>query len=114
MSQFHFLPAIQLARQFRWFIQQPVFWLRSIALIQEYTVSPEIAAVPQSSSTADKAGYSILAPDNRHDFSVILWPRKNPFAENDLGQLAHHRVPCDMSPMEANNHCAWFSFLPYP
>jgi hypothetical protein len=114
MSQFHFLSAIQLARQFRWFIQQPVFWVRSIALIPEYTILPGIAAVPQSSSTADKAEFSILAPDNRYAFSVILWSRKNSFAENALGQLAHHTVLCDMPPMEANNHCAWFSFLPYP
>lgn len=72
MSQFHFLPAMQLARQFRWFIQQPAFWLRGIALIPEYTVSPGIAAAPQSSSTADKAEYSIPGLDNRYDFSVIL------------------------------------------
>jgi hypothetical protein len=72
MSQFHLLPAIQLAGQFGRYIQQPVFWLRSIAHIPEYTVSPEIAAIPRSSSTADKAGYSILALDNRYDFSVIL------------------------------------------
>lgn len=114
MSQLHFLPAIQLARHFRWFIQQPAFWLRSIALIPEYTVSPGISAAPQSSSTADKAEYSILAPENRYAFSVILWPRKNPLAENDLGQLAHHTVLCDMPPMESKNHCAWFSFPPYP
>lgn len=35
---------------------------------------------PQTSSTADKAEYSILALDSRYDFLVTLWSGINPVA----------------------------------
>jgi len=50
---------------------------RNIALIPGYTVSFEIAVDPQSSSTADKTEYSILAIDNKYDFSVTLWSQQD-------------------------------------
>ena len=68
-----------------------------------------IENVPQSSDTADKNEYSSIAPDSRHDFSMLLIMRKKLLAENDLGQLEHHIGFCDMPPIEANNHYAWFS-----
>jgi len=80
----------------------------------EHTASSGIAAVPQSSSTADKAEYSILALDNRYDFSATSWSQKDHLAGNDLGRLEHHTVLCGMPPMGVNNHCAWFSFFLYP
>jgi hypothetical protein len=97
-----------------WCIQLPVFWLRSIALVPGCTSSTGIAAIPQFSGTADKTEYSILALDNRYDFSVTLWSQKDHLAENDLGRIEHHTVLCGMPPMEVNTHCAWFSFFPYP
>jgi len=87
---------------------------RNIALIPAYTVSFEIAVDPQSSSTADKAEYSILALDNRYDFSVPLWLRNSLCEENGLGRPEHHTALCGMPPMEVGNHCAWFSFFSYP
>ena len=70
------------------------------------TVSFGITVDPQSSSTADKAGCSILALDNRYDFSVTLWPQEDHLAENDFWRLEHHTVPGGMPRTEVTNHSA--------